>query len=86
MIISSKENYFMYDYVNPILKLRKEQQKALKMNDNLITEAEIFYSIPKNFRRIFMYDNDYLKAKERCGNLFNKRLKSCIEYCLEVIG
>ena len=75
-----------YGYMNPMVALRKEQIEVLTWNNNPETLKKIFNSIPRNFRKIFMFEVDFGKANQKCGAEFLKRLKSCLKYCLEVIG
>ena len=74
-------------YENPMVKLRKEQ--LLLLDCGVKTPKvlkEIFNTIPKNFRKMYMYEAEYSKAREVNRDNFVKNLKKCLAYCIEVVG
>ena len=74
-------------YENPMLELRRNQLGWLEkgVTDDR-TLQEIFESIPKNFRAIFMLEREFDKARITCSNQFVPCLKTCLVYCIQVIG
>ena len=73
-------------YENPIVALRRVQLIKLDWKKTPEVMEGIFKTIPKNFRKIFMYEVNFDKAREKCGSEFEKRLIKCLKYCVEVIG
>lgn len=73
-------------YENPIKILRKKQLKALGSNEESISLEEIFNSLPRNIRKIFMYEADFDKAYKKLGMNIEKQMKDCLVYCIEIIA
>ena len=82
----------LVDYTNgaaPIVQKRIDQYYDLKKSgaDYGLMEA-IFNSIPKNFRKIYMYEPGFEDALDKCASLetMKHKMLSCLRYCVEVIG
>ena len=82
----------LIDYTNgaaPIVQRRVDQYYDLKKSGADYTLMKrIFNDIPRNFRKIYMYEPEFEAALDKCASLeaMKHKMLSCLRYCVEVIG
>ena len=73
-------------YENPIRTLRRNQLKSFNSNEGNTSLEEIFNSIPRNIRKIFLYEATFDKAFNKLGMNMEKKMRECLKYCIDVIA